>query len=99
LKHEYPPKKLNNVVFWKESKPNEYVVFSGHYDHLGVGSPEANMIPKILYLQWSQWWCCRYNCNLACWVFQKMNNNERSLFTAFVAEELGGYGSKYFRNK
>jgi Zn-dependent M28 family amino/carboxypeptidase len=26
-----------------------------------------------------------------------MNNNERSIiFTAFVAEELGGYGSKYF---
>jgi Zn-dependent M28 family amino/carboxypeptidase len=29
--------------------------------------------------------------------FKKMNNNERSIiFTAFVAEELGGYGSKYF---
>jgi Zn-dependent M28 family amino/carboxypeptidase len=26
-----------------------------------------------------------------------MNNNERSIiFTAFLAEELGGYGSKYF---
>jgi Zn-dependent M28 family amino/carboxypeptidase len=31
---------LNNVVgVLKGKKPNEYVVFSGHYDHLGVGSP------------------------------------------------------------
>jgi Zn-dependent M28 family amino/carboxypeptidase len=29
--------------------------------------------------------------------FKKQNNNERTIiFTAFVAEELGGYGAKYF---
>lgn len=34
-------KALNNVVgiLPGKSKPNEYVVFSAHYDHLGVGSP------------------------------------------------------------
>ena len=44
-------KKLNNVVGMLKgtTKPNEYVVFSGHYDHLGVGSPEEGAIPKILY--------------------------------------------------
>jgi Zn-dependent M28 family amino/carboxypeptidase len=41
LKPQYHyPKKLNNVVgVLKGKKNNEYVVFSGHYDHLGVGSP------------------------------------------------------------
>jgi Zn-dependent M28 family amino/carboxypeptidase len=29
------------------SKPNEYVVFSGHYDHLGVGSPGRNKLIPI----------------------------------------------------
>jgi hypothetical protein len=24
----------------KKTKPNEYVIFSGHYDHLGMGSPQ-----------------------------------------------------------
>jgi hypothetical protein len=42
--------KLNNVVVLKgKRKPNEYVVFSGHYDHLrGFSSRRTNMIPKIL---------------------------------------------------
>ena len=31
--------------------------------------------------------------------FAKQKNNERTLiFAAFTAEEVGGYGSKYFHN-
>jgi hypothetical protein len=28
-----------------KSKKEEYVVFSGHYDHLGIGKPNAPAIP------------------------------------------------------
>ncbi|MDN3656339.1 M20/M25/M40 family metallo-hydrolase [Ferruginibacter paludis] len=95
-------KSLNNVVgvLPGKSKPDEYVVFSGHYDHLGVGSPaegaphgekdsiyngandDAAGTTAVIML-------ARY--------FAKLNNNERTLvFTTFVAEELGGFGSQYF---
>jgi hypothetical protein len=37
--------------FEGKSKPNEYVVFSGHYDHLGVGSPRRKQHDtKILFI-------------------------------------------------
>ena len=95
-------KALNNVVgiLLGKTKPEEYVIFSGHYDHLGIGSPAEGMphdkndsiynganddaagTTAVLML-------ARY--------FKKINNNERTLiFTTFAAEELGGYGSKYF---
>ena len=34
---------LSNVVgiLPGKSRPNEYVIFSGHYDHLGIGKPVA----------------------------------------------------------
>ena len=38
-KHEITEQKLANVVgiLPGKSKKDEYVIFSGHYDHLGVG--------------------------------------------------------------
>jgi len=77
-----------------KSKPNEYVVFSGHYDHLGIIKPmdgdsiangaddDASGTTAVIEL-------AKY--------YKKLNNNERTLiFVAFTAEEIGGFGSQYF---
>jgi hypothetical protein len=94
--------KLNNVVgvLKGKSKPNEYVVFSGHYDHLGVGSPaegEQHDATDSIYNGANDDAAGTTAVILLAEYFKKINNNERSIiFTAFVAEELGGYGSKYF---
>jgi putative aminopeptidase FrvX len=95
-------KKLNNVVgvLKGKSKPNEYVVFSGHYDHLGIGSPaegEQHDATDSIYNGANDDAAGTTAVIMLAEYFKKMNNNERSIiFSAFVAEELGGYGSKYF---
>jgi putative aminopeptidase FrvX len=94
--------KLNNVVgiLKGKSKPNEYVVFSGHYDHLGLGSPAEGSehdSQDSIYNGANDDAAGTTAVIMLAEYFKKMNNNERSIiFTAFVAEELGGYGSKYF---
>lgn len=88
-------KPLNNVVgiLPGKSKPKEYVIFSGHYDHLGVGKPVGDSIfnganddaagtTAVIML-------AKY--------YKELNNNERTLvFVAFTAEEIGGFGSQHF---
>ncbi|MFC5282548.1 M20/M25/M40 family metallo-hydrolase [Pedobacter alpinus] len=77
-----------------KSKPNEYVVFSGHYDHLGIikavnqdsiangADDDASGTTAVIEL-------AKY--------FATKKDNERTLiFVAFTAEEIGGYGSQYF---
>jgi hypothetical protein len=77
-----------------KSKPNEFVVFSGHYDHLGILKPmegdsiangaddDASGTTAVISL-------AKY--------YKKLKNNARTLiFVAFCAEEIGGYGSQYF---
>ncbi len=76
-----------------KSKQQELVVFSGHYDHIGIikgqadtiangADDDASGITAVIEL-------ARY--------YKKMNNNERTLiFVAFTAEEIGGFGSRYF---
>ncbi|MBK0379855.1 M20/M25/M40 family metallo-hydrolase [Mucilaginibacter segetis] len=77
-----------------KTKPDEYVVFSGHYDHLGIVKPvegdsiangaddDASGTTAVISL-------AKY--------YKKLNNNARTLiFVAFTAEEIGGYGSQYF---
>jgi Zn-dependent M28 family amino/carboxypeptidase len=79
------------------SKKNEYVIFSGHYDHLGIGkavdgdsiyngaNDDAAGITAVIML-------AKY--------FKSMGNNERTLvFAAFTAEESGGFGSQYFSSQ
>ncbi len=91
---------LSNVVGMipGKSKPDEFVIFSGHYDHLGIGKPnaagdsvyngandDASGITAMLML-------AKY--------FNTLKNNERTLvFAAFTAEEVGGYGSRYFSSQ
>jgi len=77
-----------------KTKPNEYVIFSGHYDHLGFGKPvngdslyngandDAAGTTAVIML-------AKY--------FKALKKNNRTLiFVAFTAEEIGGYGSQYF---
>ena len=94
--HEITEQKLANVVgvLPGRTKKDEYVIFSGHYDHLGTGKPvegdsvyngandDAAGTTAVIML-------AKY--------FKKMNNNERTIvFAAFTAEEIGGFGSQYF---
>lgn len=90
-------KKANNVIgiIPGKSKPNEYVIFSGHYDHLGMkesgddkifngANDDASGITAVITL-------AEY--------FKKKNDNSRTLiFVAFTGEETGGYGSAFFSN-
>jgi Zn-dependent M28 family amino/carboxypeptidase len=77
-----------------KSKPEERVVFSAHYDHLGIGKPkdqdsifngandDASGTTGVIAL-------ARY--------FRKMKQPERTIvFATFTAEESGGYGAQYF---
>ena len=94
--HELIESKLANVVgvLPGKSKSAEIVVFSGHYDHLGIGKPEngdsifnganddaAGTTAVIMLAKY----------------YKALGNNERTLiFAAFTAEEEGGFGSQYF---
>jgi hypothetical protein len=102
LSNTISKKNLNNVVgvLPGKSKPDEYVIFSGHYDHLGIGSPEEGMphpeADSIYNGANDDAAGCTAVIMLANY-FKKLNNNERTIiFTTFVAEELGGFGAKYF---
>ncbi|WP_235324555.1 M20/M25/M40 family metallo-hydrolase [Pedobacter lusitanus] len=77
-----------------KSKAKELVVFSGHYDHLGIihsadqdsiangADDDASGTTAMIAL-------AKY--------YKKLNNNERTLiFVAFTAEEIGGFGARYF---
>lgn len=95
-RHEITEQKLSNVVgvLPGKSRKNEFVIFSGHYDHLGVGKPanddsifngandDAAGTTAVIML-------AKY--------FKALGNNERTIvFAAFTAEEMGGFGSQYF---
>lgn len=93
--------KLTNIPLFNvvgvlpgKTKPDEYVIFSAHYDHLGITKPiegdsiangaddDASGTTAVITL-------AKY--------FKKLDNNARTLiFVAFTAEEIGGYGARYF---
>lgn len=95
-------KALNNVVgiLPGKTKPDEYVIFSGHYDHLGVGSPEEgapHSATDSIYNGANDDAAGTTAVIMLAKYFKKQNNNERTIiFTTFTAEEIGGYGAKYF---
>ena len=95
-RHEISEQPLANViaVLPGQAKKDEYVIFSAHYDHLGVGRPvngdsiyngandDAAGTTAVIML-------AKY--------FKTLGHNERTIvFAAFTAEEIGGYGSQYF---
>jgi len=92
------PVLLRNVVGYlpghNPAHSAEKVIFSGHYDHLGILKPvagdsiangaddDASGTTAVVAL-------AEY--------FQKRRDNARSLiFVAFTAEEIGGFGARYF---
>lgn len=95
LENNIKSQTLSNVVGKIEGKrENEIVLFTAHYDHIGVVSAvdedsiangandNASGVSAVIEL-------ARY--------FQKMPKPERTLyFVGFTAEEVGGYGSKFF---
>jgi Zn-dependent M28 family amino/carboxypeptidase len=96
--HEITEQKLANVVgiLPGKSKKDEYVIFSGHYDHLGVDSRRAVNGDSIFNGANDDAAGTTAVMMLAKY-FKALNNNERTLvFAAFTAEESGGFGSRYF---
>ena len=100
IKNQLTEQKLKNVVavLPGKTKKDEWVVFSGHYDHLGIGKPnkdqdsiyngandDASGTAAVIMLS-------KY--------FSQSKNNERTIiFVAFTAEEIGEFGSQYFSKK
>ena len=88
-------KMANNVIaiISGKSKANEFVVFSAHFDHLGMkntgddtiyngANDDASGVTAVITL-------ASY--------FKKLDQNERTLiFVAFTGEEVGGFGSQFF---
>lgn len=86
---------LHNVagMIKGSSKPDEYVIFSGHYDHLGIikadgedsiangADDDASGITAVILLAEH---------------FAKHPPERSVIFAAFTAEEMGGFGSRYF---
>ena len=88
---------LSNVVgvIPGKSKKDEYVIFSGHYDHLGIGKPDAK--GDSIYNGANDDASGTTAVIMLAEYFSKLKNNERTLiFVAFTAEEIGGFGSQYF---
>ncbi len=78
-----------------KSKPNEIVLYSAHYDHLGANA-QASSGDKIFNGADDDASGTSAIINLAAH-FAKEAKNERTLmFAAFSAEEIGGFGSRYF---
>jgi hypothetical protein len=77
-----------------KTRPNEYVIYSGHYDHLGIlpavkGDSIANGADDDASGTTAVITLARY--------FKKRNNNARTLvFVAFTGEEIGELGSQHF---
>jgi len=94
--HSFEETKLFNVVGMLpgKSRKNEQVVFSGHYDHLGIGRP---LDGDSIYNGANDDAAGTTAVILLANHFKKLANNERTLiFAAFTAEEIGGFGSQYF---
>lgn len=94
--HSFEETKLFNVVgvLPGKSKKNEQVIFSAHYDHLGIGRPVAG---DSIYNGANDDAAGTTAVIMLANYFKKLGNNERTLiFAAFTAEEIGGFGSQYF---
>lgn len=95
--HSFDETKYQNVVgiIPGKSKKNEYVIFSGHYDHLGIARQPMN--GDSIYNGANDDAAGTTAVILLANYFKKLNNNERTIvFAAFTAEEVGGFGSQYF---
>lgn len=82
----------NNDKTSVDNKAGEIVLYSSHYDHLGTtedskqiyngADDDASGTTAVI--------------NLAQYYAKQANNKRTLMFSAFTAEEIGGFGSKYF---
>ena len=94
--HEVNEQKLANVVgiLPGKSKKEEYVIFSAHYDHIGIGRPVEG---DSIYNGANDDAAGTTGVIMLAKYFSMLGNNERTIvFAAFTAEEVGGFGSQYF---
>ncbi len=97
IQNELTEQHLKNIVsvIPGKSKKDEYVVFSSHYDHLGIGKPTA--AGDSIYNGANDDAAGTTAVMMLAKYFAAQKNNERTLiFVAFTAEEIGGFGSRYF---
>jgi Zn-dependent M28 family amino/carboxypeptidase len=97
ITNQLTEQKLKNVVgvLPGKSKKNEYVIFSGHYDHLGIGKPNKDQ--DSIYNGANDDAAGTAAVIMLSKYFSQLKNNERTIiFVAFTAEEIGGFGSRYF---
>ena len=97
IKHQLTNSSLANVVGMLpgNSKKDELVIFSAHYDHLGIS--KANAAGDSIYNGANDDAAGTTAIIMLADYFSKIKNNERTLlFVAFTAEEIGGFGSQYF---
>lgn len=94
-KQQVTPFSLFNIagMITGTGKPDEYVIFSGHYDHIGILKPveqdsiangaddDASGVTAVVLL-------AKY--------FKEHPPVRSILFVAFTGEEIGGFGSRYF---
>lgn len=89
--------KMSNVVGMipGKSKPDEYVIFSSHYDHIGVGKPDDK--GDSIYNGANDDASGTTAVMMLAKHFSMEGGSERTLvFATFTAEEVGGFGSQYF---
>lgn len=94
--HTIKENKLANVagLLPGKTKKDEYVIFSSHYDHIGIGNPENG---DSIYNGANDDASGTTGVMMLADFFSKKKSNERSIiFVAFTAEESGGFGSQYF---
>ena len=91
---EITKQSLTNVVgvLPGVESPKEVVLYSSHYDHLGT-TPDGKQIYNGADDDASGTTAVL---NLAQYYQEKGNNKRTLMFSAFTAEEIGGFGSKYF---
>jgi len=97
IKNKITSSSLANVVgvLPGKTKKDEYVIFSAHYDHLGIGKPDAK--GDSIYNGANDDAAGTTAVIMLAKYFSKLNSNERTLiFVTFTAEEIGGFGSQYF---
>ncbi len=93
---EMPLSNMVGILRGKEL-PNEYVIFSGHYDHLGIGKAINN---DSIYNGANDDAAGTTAVIMLAKYFSQLHNNKRTLiFAAFTAEEIGEYGSAYFSDQ
>jgi Zn-dependent M28 family amino/carboxypeptidase len=100
IRQKIQKKALTNLVgiIPGKSKPGEYVIFSAHYDHLGIGKPDA--AGDSIYNGANDDASGTTAVITLAKYFSKIHNNERTIiFAAFTAEEIGEFGSAYFSRK